>query len=307
MQIGKVPAQSASTNCRGGIDAARPRSCRSHKLAYANSARPFPPQDVPMPRAKPASPLAGMSLLARPYPTTFPATPPVGSDCLIELNEQVRGCKLCRCWRKQRTQTVFGVGNPAARVVFFGEAPGADEDRQGEPFVGRAGQLLTKIIEACTLAARGRLYPERPQVPPAGQSQPRSRRNRKLPPVLRAAIRDSPARVHRLRRHRPGSGTPRNDRIRRQAPRPLSSLPRQQSPRHLSPVVPAAQSVGQEVCLGRHAAPAQRHGDSRSLGGLRSRRCQRRFPMLAASATFNKNSRPPRMAPDAAGGREFRE
>jgi DNA polymerase len=44
---------------------------------------------------------------------------------------------------------VFGVGNPEARVAFFGEAPGADEDRQGEPFVGRAGQLLTKIIEAC--------------------------------------------------------------------------------------------------------------------------------------------------------------
>ncbi len=47
---------------------------------------------------------------------------------------------------------MFGVGNPAARLCFLGEAPGADEDRQGEPFVGRAGQLLTKIIEACTLS-----------------------------------------------------------------------------------------------------------------------------------------------------------
>jgi DNA polymerase len=46
-----------------------------------------------------------------------------------------------------RTQTVFGVGNPYAKLVFCGEAPGADEDRQGEPFVGRAGQLLTDIIE----------------------------------------------------------------------------------------------------------------------------------------------------------------
>ena len=46
---------------------------------------------------------------------------------------------------------MFGVGNPQARLCFLGEAPGADEDRQGEPFVGRAGQLLTKIIEACTL------------------------------------------------------------------------------------------------------------------------------------------------------------
>ena len=50
-----------------------------------------------------------------------------------------------------RTQTVFGVGNPAARICFFGKAPGADEDRQGNPFVGRAGQLLTKMIEACRI------------------------------------------------------------------------------------------------------------------------------------------------------------
>jgi DNA polymerase len=46
---------------------------------------------------------------------------------------------------------VFGVGNPKARLCFLGEAPGADEDRIGEPFVGRAGQLLTKIIEACKM------------------------------------------------------------------------------------------------------------------------------------------------------------
>jgi DNA polymerase len=50
-----------------------------------------------------------------------------------------------------RTQTVFGVGDPHARLVFLGEAPGADEDKQGEPFVGRAGQLLNKILEACKL------------------------------------------------------------------------------------------------------------------------------------------------------------
>ncbi len=50
-----------------------------------------------------------------------------------------------------RTQTVFGVGNPQARIVFVGEAPGADEDAQGEPFVGRAGKLLNDIIKACRL------------------------------------------------------------------------------------------------------------------------------------------------------------
>ncbi len=56
-------------------------------------------------------------------------------------------CTRCAELAATRTQTVFGVGNPQARLVFLGEAPGADEDRQGEPFVGRAGQLLTDIIE----------------------------------------------------------------------------------------------------------------------------------------------------------------
>ena len=65
------------------------------------------------------------------------------------LAAEVRACTRCTLLAAQRTQTVFGVGNPQARVVFFGEAPGADEDRQGEPFVGRAGQLLNKMLEAC--------------------------------------------------------------------------------------------------------------------------------------------------------------
>ncbi|HWB13077.1 MAG TPA: uracil-DNA glycosylase [Pirellulales bacterium] len=64
---------------------------------------------------------------------------------------QVKGCQRCQELAGTRTQTVFGVGNPSARLCFMGEAPGADEDAQGEPFVGRAGQLLNKIIEACTL------------------------------------------------------------------------------------------------------------------------------------------------------------
>jgi DNA polymerase len=67
------------------------------------------------------------------------------------LQQEVAGCTLCGELASTRTQTVFGVGNPKARLCFLGEAPGADEDRQGEPFVGRAGQLLNKIIEACRL------------------------------------------------------------------------------------------------------------------------------------------------------------
>jgi DNA polymerase len=60
-------------------------------------------------------------------------------------------CSRCKLHTMGRTQVVFGVGNPNADLMFVGEAPGADEDVQGEPFVGRAGQLLTKIIEAIDL------------------------------------------------------------------------------------------------------------------------------------------------------------
>ncbi len=74
-----------------------------------------------------------------------------GQDLEI-IAAEVAQCVRCGELAETRTQTVFGVGNPHARLVFLGEAPGADEDQQGIPFVGRAGQLLTKIIEACTLS-----------------------------------------------------------------------------------------------------------------------------------------------------------
>ena len=60
-------------------------------------------------------------------------------------------CRRCKLHSLGRRQVVFGVGNPEANLMFVGEAPGADEDLQGEPFVGRAGQLLTRIIEAIGL------------------------------------------------------------------------------------------------------------------------------------------------------------
>jgi DNA polymerase len=69
---------------------------------------------------------------------------------LDALQQEAAGCTRCRL-AEGRTQVVFGVGNPEADLMFVGEAPGADEDIQGEPFVGRAGQLLTKIIEAIDL------------------------------------------------------------------------------------------------------------------------------------------------------------
>ena len=67
---------------------------------------------------------------------------------LALLREQALACVRCPHLVANRTQVVFGIGNPMAELMFVGEAPGADEDLQGEPFVGRAGKLLTKIINA---------------------------------------------------------------------------------------------------------------------------------------------------------------
>src|SRR5262249_25646042 len=67
------------------------------------------------------------------------------------LAGHVAGCTRCAELVATRTQTVFGVGPPDPALCFVGEAPGGDEDRQGEPFVGQAGQLLNRIISACGL------------------------------------------------------------------------------------------------------------------------------------------------------------
>jgi uracil-DNA glycosylase len=72
-------------------------------------------------------------------------------EVLRDIREDIGDCVRCKLHGLGRTQIVFGVGNPNADLMFVGEAPGADEDIQGEPFVGRAGQLLTKIIEAIGL------------------------------------------------------------------------------------------------------------------------------------------------------------
>jgi len=76
---------------------------------------------------------------------------PDGAAALRLIREEIGDCRRCRLSEK-RTNIVFGVGNPGARLMFVGEGPGVDEDRQGEPFVGRAGQLLTKIIESMGMA-----------------------------------------------------------------------------------------------------------------------------------------------------------
>ncbi|HKB80706.1 MAG TPA: uracil-DNA glycosylase [Thermoanaerobaculia bacterium] len=83
---------------------------------------------------------------ARPQPSADPDPDP-DQDLLGALQRVAIACEQCRL-AKTRTHVVYGVGNPRADLMFIGEAPGRDEDLQGEPFVGRAGQLLTDIIKA---------------------------------------------------------------------------------------------------------------------------------------------------------------
>jgi len=103
------------------------------------------------PAAKPAAMPTLPSSSDEPWPAAYAKLSAAKrQEELDQLQATVAGCTLCAELAKTRTQTVFGVGSAKARIAFFGEAPGADEDRLGEPFVGRAGKLLTQIIEACT-------------------------------------------------------------------------------------------------------------------------------------------------------------
>jgi uracil-DNA glycosylase len=107
-------------------------------------------RDDASPRGREASPspLREASASAEQTPAGYGLTDKgCGSDALLAIRSDVGECTRCKLSRG-RTHLVFGVGNPSAELMFVGEGPGADEDLQGEPFVGRAGQLLTKMIEA---------------------------------------------------------------------------------------------------------------------------------------------------------------
>ena len=94
-------------------------------------------------------PPAGAALAASDSTDSAIAVPP-DADMWSELKARVSGCTRCGL-HTSRTQTVFGVGRRDAQLFVIGEAPGADEDRQGEPFVGRAGQLLNQMLRAIGL------------------------------------------------------------------------------------------------------------------------------------------------------------
>ncbi len=102
-----------------------------------------------IPSSQPAElPLA---LPGETVPASTPLDPKEKAAAFAELQKRALACVKCPHLASSRKNVVFGVGNIDAQLMFVGEAPGADEDEQGEPFVGRAGQLLTKIIQATGL------------------------------------------------------------------------------------------------------------------------------------------------------------
>lgn len=133
-------------------------------ITHLPKPRPVPPEEAAAgaeettaesaparPSPKPESPTKEKQVAASKPQKAAGAEPPGSADdgrqqALTQLAAEVAQCARCPELVANRTQTVFGVGNPHADLLFLGEAPGADEDRQGIPFVGRAGKLLTDII-----------------------------------------------------------------------------------------------------------------------------------------------------------------
>ena len=140
------------------VPAARPRPAVSTRPSPA--APPARPAAAPTPA--PVTPPAGVRAAttgpARPTSLPLegtgrrPSTPEEKHAALAALRARALACQKCEHLVRSRKNVVFGVGTAAAEIMFVGEAPGADEDLQGEPFVGKAGQLLTKIIQTMGLS-----------------------------------------------------------------------------------------------------------------------------------------------------------
>jgi DNA polymerase len=150
------------------------------------AARPYPKTaSVAPPRSPVPAPLAEQeTLLALPGETVpsqgTPLDPQAKAAAFAALRERALACVKCEHLASSRKNVAFGVGSIDAQLMFIGEAPGADEDEQGEPFVGKAGQLLTKIIQATGLQRAdvyiGNILKCRPDTPgqSAGNRKPTS-------------------------------------------------------------------------------------------------------------------------------------
>ena len=177
------------------------------RLAAAVKAFPEPVQNRGMPTGEPVRPSAVSPKVAVAGSATVSSQAPSGindppleitgsskAEQLRHLAERASVCVKCPHLVARRHNVVFGVGDPEAKLMFVGEAPGEDEDLKGEPFVGRAGQLLTKMIVAMGLS-REQVYIAnivkcRPDMPPgvSGNRKPTKQEMETCVPYLRAQI-----------------------------------------------------------------------------------------------------------------------
>ena len=125
---------------------------RPTQIAHQEPALPKIPLRPGLPKVASIGPskVPPLPLPATPGPSLFEAADKIAGDTLLRVREDLGECTRCKLYKHRHT-IVFGDGNPKAELVFVGEGPGADEDAQGLPFVGRAGKLLTQMIEAMGL------------------------------------------------------------------------------------------------------------------------------------------------------------
>jgi len=182
-----------SADAREGLNILA-RQARGGKPASKAPAAPSRQEKKP-----PASPPRNQPApVPKSTPTPAPAPEPAfeitgdsNAEKLRHLAERVAECRKCAKLAATRTQTVFGVGHPEADLMFVGEAPGAEEDQKGEPFVGPAGELLTKMIQAMGLS-REKVYIAnilkcRPDAP-VGNRKPTPEEMATCSPYLKAQI-----------------------------------------------------------------------------------------------------------------------
>ena len=199
---GQAPGRPAHTPPPSVPDAARerppvperPAERTGPRLGLAARARAvIEGKSAPAPVAPPPQAAAAQVAPLAPAPAPSAAAG-VKAAQMEALRQRVIPCVLCPHLAASRTQTVFGVGNLDAELMFVGEAPGADEDLQGEPFVGKAGQLLTRIIEAMEFGRSGvyiaNVLKCRPNMPPgeSGNRKPTSEEMNTCLPYLKEQI-----------------------------------------------------------------------------------------------------------------------
>jgi uracil-DNA glycosylase family 4 len=145
------PPEALRSSGQAAVTKPLPAGAEESSLPKTKSVAPVPGNRVTAAPSKLAPPPAPViPVIAPSGPSLFDAVNKVQDDTLLKIREDIGDCTRCKL-HKGRNKIVFGDGSPSAKLVFIGEGPGADEDAQGLPFVGRAGKLLTQMIEAMGL------------------------------------------------------------------------------------------------------------------------------------------------------------